>query len=250
MFNPSPQLLRALGNVVQRHGQIHLSSTKRTFQIWRRQPSSRQIVQQHCGPITSSFCRTVTGGPPKTRDRGPTSQEDTQTDFGVMDILKNTKAPATYIDACLGDGFHLDNGIKTTGGSGIFLIGGSAFTWQPDLRLSSQDTAGGGGREALSRAPKLDIRGFTSSAWGLIELLWPKPDMVIIGTGHKLWQLSEQTKSLVNELGVKIDVMDTGNAAAAYNLLATERGTENITAALLPLDYKGHEFGSSPRSKG
>ena len=45
--------------------------------------------------------------PPKTRDRGPKSDEDTKTDFSALDVLRNTVAPATSIDACTGDGFAL-----------------------------------------------------------------------------------------------------------------------------------------------
>src|SRR5436305_218262 len=36
--------------------------------------------------------------PPPTHDRGPPSKEDTQTDFGALNILGNTPSPATSID--------------------------------------------------------------------------------------------------------------------------------------------------------
>ena len=48
---------------------------------------------------------------PSTLDRGPISDEDTQTNFNTMDILSSTPAPASSIDACLPSGFHLSNGV-------------------------------------------------------------------------------------------------------------------------------------------
>jgi len=52
--------------------------------------------------------------------------------------------------------------------------------------------------------------------------------------------LSPQTRRyLSEELGIKVDVMDTANAAAAYNLLAMERGTDEVGALMIPDGFKG-----------
>jgi hypothetical protein len=37
---------------------------------------------------------------------------------------------------------------------------------------------------------------------------------------------------------MRIEAMDTRNAAAQFNLLATERGLDNIAAALVPMNWK------------
>lgn len=171
--------------------------------------------------------------PPRSHDRGPKSDEDTQTDFGAMDILGNMSTPATSIDACINDGFHLNNGIKTSGGSGIILVGGEAFSWRPWEVTSTRTPAA-----MLSKVGTLDIGG-SGGAWGMLELLWPKPDLLIFGTGGKIWPLSKATREHINGLGMRIDVMDTGNASAAYNLLATERGTDSVAAVMLPLGWRG-----------
>lgn len=47
--------------------------------------------------------------------------------------------------------------------------------------------------------------------------------------------LAPQTRAHINDLGIRIEVLDTRNAAAQYMLLATERGTEQVAAALVPL---------------
>ncbi len=151
-----------------------------------------------------------------------------------MNILGNMGTPATSIDACISDGFHLNNGLKTAGGSGIILVGGEAYLWRP-WEATSPTTEPAA---MLSKVGTLDIGG-SRGAWGLLELLWPKPDLLILGTGGKVWPLSKETREHINGLGVRIDVMDTGNASAAYNLLATERGTDIVAAAMLPLGWKG-----------
>lgn len=150
-----------------------------------------------------------------------------------MNILGNMSTPATSIDACVSDGFHLNNGLKTSDGSGVILIGGEAFLWRPWEGTSTKKLA-----TMLSKVGTLNVGG-NGGGWGLLELLWPKPDLLIVGTGGKIWPLTKETRDYINRLGIRIDVMDTGNASAAYNLLATERGTDCVAAAMLPLGWKG-----------
>ncbi|KAL2428707.1 hypothetical protein ABEF95_004619 [Exophiala dermatitidis] len=180
---------------------------------------------------------------PRTHDRGPASEEDTQTDFERMDILANAgaTAPATSIDACIHDGFHLNNGVQTRGGLGVLLLDGEAFVWAPWKAAADADTAAsspnGFDRFLDSRR---GILSFPQSSLGIFELVYPKPDLLIIGTGRKLWMLSRETrKYLSEELGIRVDVMDTANAAAAYNLLATERGVKEVAGLMIPDGFVG-----------
>jgi hypothetical protein len=111
---------------------------------------------------------------PKSRDRGPRSSEDTQTDFGVLDVLGNTAQPSTSIDACLSDGFHLDNGVKITDGDGVLLVSGEAFTWRPwELVESSQPSKGQG--LLVNKKGQFEV---LDEGWGIFDLVWPKPGMV------------------------------------------------------------------------
>ena len=50
--------------------------------------------------------------------------------------------------------------------------------------------------------------------------------------------LSPETRNWINGLGIRVDVQDTRNAAAEFNLLATERGTNSVAAALVPLGWR------------
>lgn len=50
--------------------------------------------------------------------------------------------------------------------------------------------------------------------------------------------LSPATKNHLHSLGIRVDVLDTRNAAAQFNMLATERGVSEIAAAMIPIGWK------------
>lgn len=102
----------------------------------------------------------------QVRKRGSSTAEYPQTDFGSLDVLGNTPAPSTSIDACLWDGFHLNNGVKITHGMGVLLVAGEAFGWQPWVAR----------RDRMSKL--LNVKGqweVEDDAWGVLALIWPKP---------------------------------------------------------------------------
>lgn len=188
--------------------------------------------------------------PPKpaaNKDRGPTSKEDTQTDFNALDIYSNTPAPTTAIDACVEDGFALNSGLKVTG-AGVLLLAGEAFKWRPWLHENRKEgsIASGGtgeddkgifspGGKVQNSKGQFDV---DARAWGVLDLAWPKPDLLILGTGKKILPLSPETRGRINALGVRVEVQDTRNAAAQYNMLATERGVQQVAAALVPVGWR------------
>lgn len=184
---------------------------------------------------------------PKTTDRGPASKEDTQTDFAAMDMLAATPAPTTGVDSCMDDGFALNSGMKITG-AGVMLVGGEAFAWRPWVREGRKEgTIGVGGTGD-------DVKGVRSEggkvhnakgqmdvdrlAWGVLDLVWPKPDLLVVGTGQSIVPLSPETRRHINELGIRVEVQDTRNAAAQFNMLATERGIQQVAAALIPVGWR------------
>ncbi len=146
------------------------------FSPHTQQPSRRCLAQStykanfQTRRISLNATRTLSlfhtlNAAPKSHDRGPPSTEDTQTDFGSLDVLGNTPAPSTSIDACLWDGFHLDSGVKITGGSGVLLVAGDAFSWRPW-------EAGNGDMKLVNEKGQFDLE---DEAWGLLSLVWPKP---------------------------------------------------------------------------
>ena len=198
-------------------------------------------------------CLHVTSPPrappaaPKTKDRGPPSKEDTQTDFTAMNVLANTPAPTTAVDACMSDGFALNSGLKVTG-SGVLLLGGEVFKWRPWIKEGRKEGTIGSGATGDDNKGVESIGGKLQNkkgqwdvdrdAWGVLDLAWPKPDLLILGTGRTILPLSPESRRHVNDLGIRIEVQDTRNAAAQFNLLATERGVQQIAAALVPIGWR------------
>ena len=127
----------------------------------------RQCLRASCPPNTSTHIRSASS-PPRTHDRGPKSDEINQTDFTTADIYSRTSAPSNAIDACLEDGFHLNNGVKITGGNGLLLVGGEAFTWRPWGHTHNESLVNNRGQWAIPQE-NMEI------AWGLLQLVWPKP---------------------------------------------------------------------------
>lgn len=164
-----------------------------------------------------------------------------------MNILGNTPPPTTGVDSCLHDGFALNSGLKVTG-SGVLLCGGEAFKWRPWIREGRKEGTIGAGavgddnKGVISVAGKLqNAKGqweVDGSVWGVLDLAWPKPDLLILGTGRTILPLSPKTRQRINELGIRIEVQDTRNAAAQFNLLATERGLQQVAAALIPIGWR------------
>jgi len=159
-----------------------------------------------------------------------------------MNVLGNTPPPATSIDATTDDGFAFSNNTRVSG-TGVILVGGEVFRWRPWVReVRKEGTIGGDGKANVAPARTLlNSRGqwdVDASAWGVLDLVWPKPDLLIIGTGPSIIPISPATRKRINELGIRIEVQDTRNAAAQFNLLATERGVQQVAAALIPTGWK------------
>jgi len=205
--------------------------------------SARQrILWPQARSLHLTSCLREPSAPPKSKDRGPASKEDTQTDFGAMDMLSNTPAPSTAVDACMDDGFALNSGLKVTG-SGVLLVGGEAFKWRPWARVTP-GTVGSGDSQKGVRGMAGKMRNAKGQfevdkhVWGVLDLVWPKPDLLVLGTGPSIMPVSPETKRHINDMGIRIEVQDTRNAAAQYNLLATERGVQQVVAALVPIGWR------------
>ena len=61
---------------------------------------------------------------------------------------------------------------------------------------------------------------------------------MILGLGPEIRPLSPETKRYITSLGMRVEILDTRNAASQYNLLATERGVDDVAAALVPIGWK------------
>ncbi|OAA36390.1 DUF498 domain protein [Beauveria brongniartii RCEF 3172] len=186
------------------------------------------------------------------------AQEHTPTSFQDLDVLGNTPVPSTSVDVCMYDGFGLNSGITITDGDGALLVDGEAFTWRPwevsgEMRL-------------FNDKGQFDV---PAEALGVFDMLWPRPgntdnswesccrrllpagsrrhsfansssrvDLLIVGTGKSIAPLSPDLRKHISSLGMRLEVLDTRNAASQFNLLATERGVADVAAALIPIGWQ------------
>jgi hypothetical protein len=101
-----------------------------------------------------------------------------------MNVLGNTPAPTTAIDACAHDGFALNSGLKIAG-SGVMLVGGDAFNWKPWIREGRKEGTIGEGATGDDNKGVSSVGGtlrntkgqweVAEHSWGLLDAVWPKP---------------------------------------------------------------------------
>ncbi|KAF4963319.1 hypothetical protein FSARC_8650 [Fusarium sarcochroum] len=164
--------------------------------------------------------------PSRRKEQQPPAQPP-PTDFSELDVLGNTPIPSTSVDVCMYDGFGLNSGVTITDGNGVLLIDGEVFNWRPWEAKGSMNLVNKKGQFELP-----------PNAFALFDLLWPRPDLLIIGVGPSIMPLAPETRRTISELGMRIEILDTRNAAAQFNLLATERGVSNVAAALIPIGWQ------------
>lgn len=246
LLNTAPRLAsRALKQASPCRRCLHMNLSQRT-QPMRPSPT-RVALHINSTPTRCIHASARSLAAPKSKDRGPASKEDTQTDFAALDVLGGMPPPTTGIDACMDDGFALNNGLRITG-AGVMLVGGEAFRWRPWVRAGRKEgtigdgAAGDDDKGLASPGGKLqNAKGQWEAdkmAWGALDLVWPKPDLLILGTGPGILPLSPSTRNDLTELGVRVEIQDTRNAAAQFNLLATERGLHQVAAAFVPIGWK------------
>lgn len=173
MHPPSPQLLRALRTSIKNEyasasRQFHpiRHSLNSGLSSYRKYSSGKTNITPHRPPRVAPRLQPAK---PQTHDRGPRSEEKTQTDFAELNVLGNIPTPATAVDACLDDGFHLDNGVKITNGDGVLLVAGESFAWRPWQSLKNTENPK---RSMVNEKGQFEL---PEEAWGLLSLVWPRP---------------------------------------------------------------------------
>lgn len=73
-----------------------------------------------------------------------------------------------------------------------------------------------------------------SSVMDVFALIYPKPELLVLGMGQKTRMVGPKTKARLNELGIRVETGDTKSSALSYDLLATERSPALVSAIMLP----------------
>ncbi|KAL1897079.1 hypothetical protein Sste5346_004284 [Sporothrix stenoceras] len=227
-MNCCQRALRAAGLRLGRPTQSFLSSTASRASARPTPPHSlpRATAVWPCTSFHSSAL--ARRQPPPRQASGaanPPSAPRGATDFNSLDIFGDTPVPSTSVDICYDDGFKLNSGLQTVDGSGVMLVGGEAFSWRPWGKKTSLVNAKG----------QFEV---DTSAFDLLSLVWPRPDLLILGLGPEIRPLGPSTKKYITSLGMRVEVLDTRNAASQFNMLATERGVDDVAAALIPIGWK------------
>ncbi|KAF9978750.1 hypothetical protein BGZ73_000760 [Actinomortierella ambigua] len=113
--------------------------------------------------------------------------------------------------------------------SPLSIPGGSLSSTAPQTSNAAQAAAASGRCvfETMDEKTAKEI-------FKVFELMDPRPEIMVVGTGKAFAPLSPAVRSVIRSLGMHVDMMSTANAAATYNMLA-EEGRE-VAAALLPLE--------------
>ncbi|KAF8638622.1 hypothetical protein AX17_002163 [Amanita inopinata Kibby_2008] len=128
----------------------------------------------------------------------------------LTNILADDNPPPVQVASITDEAIHLVDGLAIPGPC-IFLEG-KVFLWD---------------------APQTFWDGWGVQHFKLFELAKPRPEILLLGTGKNILQPPPFVRTHLNKLGMQLDVMDTRNACATYNLLAEEG--RKVAAALLPL---------------
>ncbi|CAD6893356.1 unnamed protein product [Tilletia controversa] len=136
--------------------------------------------------------------------------------------------------------FTLDDGLVLT--CPIMLLGGAGG----EKGSGGADGMGGGGGVTVLMwdAPALEGvvlpngKGWEEwvreqgAVWKALELVQPRPEILLFGTGKTVLPIPQNIKSYLNSLGVQVDVQNTRAACSTFNLLIEEG--RRVGAALLP----------------
>ncbi|KAL4076282.1 NADH dehydrogenase 1 alpha subcomplex assembly factor 3 [Scleroderma yunnanense] len=179
-------------------------------------PRFLNILGQPRACQSSLSIRRVHASPIRSTNHRPTS---------LTNILASEVPPPVQVASVSTAGIKLTDGLVFCGP--VVFLEGKVFMWDvPDGGFITGSSPGMG-----TDAKKWDA--WTKEHWWIFEVVVPKPEILVFGTGARMEFIPPRIRSYTRELGIQLEVMDTKNASSTYNLLAEEG--RRVAAALLPL---------------
>ncbi|KAI8875621.1 hypothetical protein K501DRAFT_202258 [Backusella circina FSU 941] len=129
------------------------------------------------------------------------------------------RGPNVGIEVLTTYGFVLSNNVKVE--EPVMLINGSCFLWNAP---------------PVAKDSHLPMKDWDLDTFKIFELISPKPEIIMFGTGKNFAPIPEHIRKYFFKLGVQVDQMNTKHATATYNVLAEEG--RRVAAAFLPLNEK------------
>ncbi|THU91911.1 DUF498-domain-containing protein [Dendrothele bispora CBS 962.96] len=140
-----------------------------------------------------------------------------------VNILADENPPPVQVNSITSGGIQLIDGLIIP--SSCIFLEGKVLLWDVPASLWN---------------------GWTKDHFEVFEVVVPKPEILLLGTGKSISQPPPFIREYLNQMGIQLDVMDTRNACSTYNLLSEEG--RRVAAALLPLTPRPwQKIQTSPR---
>ncbi|KAF5371316.1 hypothetical protein D9758_004205 [Tetrapyrgos nigripes] len=145
-----------------------------------------------------------------TRSRSLHSSRAVRREDPFVNILADETPPPVQVSSITNGGIQLADGLILP--SSCIFLEGKVFLWDVPTTL---------------------WKDWTKDHFEVFEVVVPKPEILLLGTGKLISQPPPFIREHLNQMGIQLDVMDTRNACSTYNLLSEEG--RRVAAALLPL---------------
>ncbi|CAG8769922.1 14199_t:CDS:2, partial [Acaulospora morrowiae] len=106
----------------------------------------------------------------------------------------------------------------------VVLLNGELFLWDVPQGV-------GNGYDRGNLGGVFD--GWKEDFLKIFEVIIPRPELLIFGTGKTFIPIPLEVRNYIYKLGLQIDVLDTDNALATFNVLAEEG--RDVAAVFLPI---------------
>ncbi|GAA5991093.1 hypothetical protein JCM11641_004430 [Rhodosporidiobolus odoratus] len=134
-------------------------------------------------------------------------------------IVPTEDGPVNITSLTPSAGFILSDGLVIP--SPIMMIDGAVFLWDVGHPTKGKDVMG------------REWDGWNEEKLKIFEALSPRPEILLVGTGTAPLFAPPSFKKYLNNLGIQVDVLDSRNASATYNLLSEEG--RRVAAAIYPV---------------
>ncbi|PVZ99683.1 hypothetical protein BB558_000485 [Smittium angustum] len=144
-------------------------------------------------------------GETNVNNQASINTKDSRISLGKIKNMFSVSPDAVGISKDLIDGFRLSDErvLKTD----ILIINNSTFEWCLDHPTDKKTNA---------------IANIKPEAFKIFEVVSPKPEILVLGTGKLPRKLPEDTRNYLLKLGIKLDQSTTKNACGTFNFLMEE----------------------------
>ncbi|TPX34349.1 hypothetical protein SmJEL517_g02960 [Synchytrium microbalum] len=175
-------------------------------------------------PARASLMQPDPNDNPESREHGPPLQ--------LYNVMADMVPPGWKVGSVKQDGFIVGD-FDLPGP--VILLNGSLFMWDvPQFGCASDEIldAESDGVESVDEEGS-PFHGWDIGCLRLLEVVDPRPEILVLGTGAKNYPLPSLLRAYLLKLGMQIEVTSTRNAASTYNVLLQEG--RRAGALLLPL---------------